>query len=121
MARVTLVPERVDAATGLPLAANVLTFTAADVTDFNRFRHTGKEVLLVRNTGATPRNVKFQSVAIGGRQDALHNTNIAIPAGETHLFNFLGPGWRQSSGADEGYVQVDGDNAELTFCVLQLP
>lgn len=101
-----------------PLTKEVLAFTAADVALGNEFTFTGGEVLIARNTGASPRNVTFQSLAVNGRQDPLHATAISLAAGEFALFGpFDGRGWRQG----DGYVQVSADHAEVTFCVIRMP
>lgn len=117
MPRTILTPEV--APGSQPLAENVLTFTAADVANGNRFAHTGKEVVLVRNAnaGSTAREVTFQSVAIRGRQDAKHNTGQSVPAAQVRVYGPFDDGWRQS----DGYVYCNGDNAELQFCVLRYP
>lgn len=99
-----------------PLTQQVLTFTAADVANGNEFIHTGDEVLICLNSGASTRTVTFQSVARNGRQDPLHNTAINITAGQYLAFGpFEGAGWRQS----DGYVQVSANHAEVLFCVLR--
>jgi hypothetical protein len=92
---------------------------AADATDFNRFAHTGAEIVLVQNTDVGAQTVKFQSVAINGRLDPLHNTTISIPAGAIRLFNFRVDGWRQASGDDAGFVQVDASDAGVEFMVIR--
>lgn len=113
MARTTLTPEVAPGST--PLDEEVLTFTAADVANGNQFAHTGRELLIVENVGAGSHNVTLQSVAVNGRQDPLHNTSQAVPAGERRLYGPFGNGWRQT----DGYVYVNSDHAELEFCVIR--
>jgi hypothetical protein len=98
-----------------PLAANTLTMTAADVANGNQFAHTGRELLLVENVGASSHNVTLQSVAVAGRQDPLHNTSQAVPAGEKRLYGPFGDGWRQSGDV----VHVNADHAEIKFAVIR--
>ena len=117
MARVTIAPESVP--TGLPLTAETVVWVDANATDFNRFAHTGAEIVLVYNANAGAQTVKFQSVAVNGRLDPLHNTAISIPAAGMRLFNFRGDGWKQTSGDDSGYVQVDGSHADVKFMVIR--
>lgn len=113
MPRTTLTKEIAPGAT--PLTENVLAFTAADVANGNQFAHTGRDYLIVENSGATSRNVTLQSVAVNGRQDPKHNTAQAIPAGERRLYGPFKEGWRQS----DGFVYLNGDNAEVKFCVIE--
>lgn len=113
MARTTLTIET--AAGAAPLAENALTFTAADVANGNQFVHTGRELLLVKNTGVGANNVTLLSVAIAGRQDPKNSVAQSIPAGEERLYGPFGNGWRQT----DGYVYINGDNAEVTFCAIR--
>lgn len=113
MARTSLTAEVAPGSN--PLAANTLTMTAADVANGNQFAHTGRELLLVENVGAASHNVTLQSVAIAGRQDPLHNTAQAVPAGEKRIYGPFGDGWRQSG----DMVYVNSDHAELEFAVIR--
>jgi hypothetical protein len=119
MARTTITPEVVP--TGFPLTKETVVWTDSDPSNGNRFAHTGKEIVQVYNSGASTRTVKFQSVAINGRLDPLHNTTINVAAGELAIFNLRGEGWRQPSGDDSGFVQIDGSHAELKLMVIQTP
>lgn len=119
MARTTITPEVVP--TGFPLTKETAVWTDSDASNGNRFAHTGREIVLYYNSGAGSRTIKFQSVAINGRQDPLHNTTISCAAGELGIFNVRGEGWKQPSGDDQGYVQVDGSHAEMKLMVIQSP
>ena len=119
MAETTITPEVVP--TGTPLTKEVLAWTAADIVNGNRFAHTGKEVLLVHNNDAGAQTVTFQSVAINGRQDPLHNSAISLAAGEYAAFNFRGDGWKQPSGEDAGYVIFTSSDADIRLIVLRNP
>ena len=102
----------------VPLTAETLTWTAADVANGNAFALTGREVLLVRNVGAATRTVTFQSKAIRGRHDPLHNSAQNVVAG---AYVAYGPipvqGFRQS----DQMLYVSANHAEIEFCVLRVP
>lgn len=119
MAETTINPEVVP--TGFPLTKEVLVWTAADIVNGNRFTHTGKEVVLVHNNDAAAQTVTFQSVAINGRQDPLHNTAISLAIGEYAAFNFRGDGWKQPSGEDAGFVIFTASDVDVRFIVLRNP
>lgn len=100
-----------------PLTAEVLTWTAADVTNGNQFAFTGRELLLVRNVGAATYTVTFQAIAVAGRQDPQHNTAINVTAGAYVLFgDFDLKGWRQT----DGKLYVSANNAAVEFLVIRL-
>lgn len=89
---------------------------SADVVNGNSFKHTGREMLSCRNSGASARTVTVASVAINGRVGDI--TTYNIPAGETHVIPPLpAVGWKQT----DGMVYVDGSNAEVKFVLLRLP
>lgn len=115
MPRTALTPIETPGAS--PLSAGAMAFTPADPTNGNKFVSTGKELLVVHNTGAGSRNVTFQTIAINGRQDPNHNTAIAVAAG---LYKVFGPfplkGYRQS----DGTISVTGSHAEVEFAVLKV-
>lgn len=119
MAETTITPEVVP--TGTPLTKEVVAWTAADVVNGNRFLQTGKEVVLAHNTDVGAQTVTFQSVAINGRLDPLHDTAISLAADEYAVFNFRGDGWKQASGEDAGYVIFDASDAGVEFIVLRNP
>ena len=92
-----------------------ITFTAADTSNLNEFVFTGKEVLLVTNSGASPYTVTFTSAPDEhGRTDDV--AAYSVPAGETHAFSFRqgAAGWLQS----DGHVYFQGSNAALLFAIL---
>lgn len=117
MARTVIAPEIVPS--GTPITAEVIAWTNADVANGNSFAHTGREILLVWNSdAAVARNFTLQSVAIGGRQDPIHNIAQSIPLGEYRMYNLRGEGLKQPS---DGAVWINGDNAALRFVVLRTP
>ena len=90
-------------------------FTAADVGNSNQFIFTGKEILLVTNSGMSPYTVTFTSAPDehGRTQDI---SAYSVPAGETHAFSFRqgSAGWEQTT----GQVYFAGSNAALLFAIL---
>lgn len=99
-----------------PIAAEVLTWEAADVANGNAFNHTGNELLLARNVGAGSHNITFQTIAIGGRQDPSHNVAIPLAAGAYAVFGpFDSAGIRQ----DDDLVYVSADHLEVEFCPIR--
>jgi hypothetical protein len=112
----TTVP--VDVAPGGYAGAGVLcTQTAADPTNLNRCVHTGRELILARNTGATARTVTITSVDDPyGRQE--HISAESIAAGALRMYGpFPVAGWRQT----DGYLYFEASHAEVVFTVIRLP
>lgn len=106
----------------LPVVAlsAAIAFTTADAVS-NTFVSTGRELLLVRNTGAVPRTVTVTSVA-----DQINRTGdiaaYSLPIGSvTPQFAVLGPfpaqGWKQS----DGTIVVAGSSVDIAFAVIRLP
>ena len=103
----------------LPLAAlaAALTFTAADATNFNNFPSTGREALVIQNTGAGAGTITVHSVS-----DSLKRTGditaYSVPAAG---FAILGPfsqaGWLQS----DGTIWVDASATTMLLAVVRLP
>ena len=101
-----------------PTTGAVLTFTAADTSNFERFVLTGTEVVLVWNTGASPYTYTVTSTADPqGRTGDI--TTAAIAAGAIHA---LGPfaldGWRQSAG---GYLHIQASNTAVKWAIYRQP
>lgn len=106
----------------LPLGAlsAALAFTTADAVS-NTFVSTGRELLLVRNTGTGAQTVTVTSVA-----DALNRsgdiTTYSLPIGSvTPQFAVLGPfpqqGWKQTNGT----IIVAASSTDIAFAVIRLP
>ena len=90
-------------------------FSAADVGNSNEFIYTGKEILLVTNSGMSPYTVTFSSAPDEhGRSSDI--SAYSVPAGETHQFSFRqgSAGWLQS----DGHVYFAGSNAALLFAII---
>lgn len=116
MARTALTP--VEAPGGRPLSSVDAAGAAADVGNGNKFAITGREMLLVRNTGASTRTLTFQTVAVNGRQDPNHNTAINVTAGAVRLF---GPFPLKEYQQTDGALYVSSNHAELLLTVIRLP
>lgn len=102
-----------------PLAA-AFVFTTADATS-NTFVSTGRELLLVRNTGAAPQTVTVTSVADNVNRTG-DITAYSLPIGSvTPQFAVLGPfpanGWKQTNGT----VIVAASSTDIAFAVIRLP
>lgn len=88
-----------------------LTWAACNTTGGgNRFLGTGREVILLRNTGATPRLCTV--TAITGS-----NATKTVAAGEYAVMPFVSKVGRWRSTA--GYVTFTGAHAELEFAILR--
>lgn len=103
----------------LPLSANSrdIVFTAGDAGNNNQFLATGREIVIVQNSGAGARTVTFLSVADRfGRTGDM--TAYSLGAGEFGLFGpFQLDGWRQT----DGYVYTNPEHAEIKYAVIRLP
>ena len=101
-----------------PTTGAILTFTAADTTNFERFVLTDRDIVLVWNSGASPYTYTITSTADPqGRTGDI--TTAAIAAGAIHA---LGPfaldGWRQSAG---GYLHMQASNAAVKWAIYRIP
>lgn len=103
----------------LPITALAADFvyTAADAVNGNSFVSTGRELVLVNNSGGSAYTVTFSSVA-----DSVNRTgDIATYSVGAGLFSVFGPfaqnGWKQS----DGTVLVTASNAAIKFAVIRLP
>ena len=103
----------------LPIAAlgADFVFTAADSGAGNSFVSTGRELLLVQNSGGSAYTVTISSVA-DNLQRTGDITTYSVGAG---LFSMFGPfsqsGWKQT----DGTVHVTASNAAILFAVVRLP
>lgn len=106
----------------LPVAANALdlTFTAADVSGDpikEQFVPSGKDLLLVWNKHAT----LARTFTITSKADDRNRTGdiaaFSLGVGEIAAFYFKDQvGWRQN----DGFVYIEGESADIFFCVLQV-
>lgn len=93
------------------------TFSAADTANGNQFVATGKEMLLVRNVGATTRSITLNSASDAyGREADITET---IAAGAYKIFGpFQLYGWAQESTLA---FQLDATHVDVQIAVLVLP
>lgn len=96
----------------------VLTFTACDTTNGNSFTSTGREVLIVNNTGASAYTFSIASVADNlGRTDS-SLTNYSVGAGAIVAIQMkYQTGWLQSSTTSA--INLTCSNAALKYAVVQ--
>lgn len=100
-----------------PTAGVAVTMTAANTTDKEQFALTGREVILIHNTGASSRTYTITSVAdpFTGRSGDV--SAVSIAAGAIHCIGPMGPdGWRQT----DGNLYLEANNAEVKFGVYTL-
>lgn len=93
-----------------------LTKEAADTSNLNSFKATGKELVIAHNTGASPYTVTVSSV-----NDPYNRTQdidaYSIPAGEIHFFGpFDLTGWQQS----DGHIYLQAENSAVEFGIIKL-
>lgn len=121
MARSTLV--KTTASGNFPTlqpAANSLdiTMAATVVADKTQFVASGKDMVIIQNTGASPHTFTITSVAAGLNKRTGDITSYSLGAGELASF---GPvereGWMQS----DGNVYLEADHIEIKFGVITLP
>jgi hypothetical protein len=108
-------------ATPLTALSQALVFTAADVANGNSFVSTGRELILVMNTGAAPGTVTVSSVVDPSARTG-DITSYSLPIGNvTPQFADFGPlplaGWAQPAGV----VNLQGSAATVWFCIVRLP
>jgi hypothetical protein len=93
-------------------------FTACDVSNGNKFAITGRDILLVQNSGMSPYTITISSVAdqYGRTQDI---TTYSVAAGNFSAFNFRNGtiGFRQT----DGTVHLACSNAAIMFAVITTP
>lgn len=101
----------------LPLGAAALTLTelAADTTNKEQFVPSGDDLVIIRNTGASPYTVTFTS-ALDDKKRSGDVTAHSIAAGATAAFRFKKPGWMQP----DGRIYIEASNAAVKWIVLQL-
>lgn len=112
MARQTL--TKTTSPTPNPSAGVVVTMTAANTTDKEQFTLTGRELLLVQNTGASSATYTVTSVAdpYGRTGDITAN---AIAAGAIEVLGPFGlPGWQQTN----GYLYLEASSTDVKFGVV---
>jgi len=98
-------------------ATTTLTMTAADVGNQNSFVASGKDLVILHNTGGAPYTVTITSVADPyGRSGSL--SAVAIAAGAYKIFGPMAlVGWEQTAGT----ILVGASNALVFIGVVTLP
>lgn len=97
------------------VAPTAFTWTAADVTNGNRVAHTGDQVVIARNVGASTRTITVTSARLNGRLATSPAANIT--AGQYMVLpKFPTTGWKQS----DGYLYLDASHAEVEFAVFTI-
>lgn len=119
MARQTHTPVQLLGGFPSPLAlagATAKTPVAADASNKEQVVLTGKEMVKMTNTGATPRAVTFTSVADAqGRTGDL--TDTIAPDKDAYYGPFPMSGWMQS----DGKLYFEAAHADVTVVVIRLP
>lgn len=92
-----------------------LTETAANATDKEQMRLTGREVLIARNSGAEARVVTITSVAdpVTGRTG---NITESVPAGEMYV---LGPFSVQGFRQTDGMIYFEAAHADVKWSAIR--
>ena len=96
-------------------AGAVVAMTAADVTNKNQFRASGRDLIIVQNTGTSARTVTITSEPdpYGRRGDIAEQ----IQPGEIRVYGPLElEGWMQP----DGNVYLEADSADVRFGVIRL-
>ncbi len=99
-----------------PTAAVTLTMTAGDASNGNQFTFTGRDVVILHNTGVSTRTYTITSVADPyGRTGDITTQNITAGA-----YMAIGPfsvdGWRQTDG--QFYITVTHADVKIGAYVL---
>lgn len=100
-----------------PTAGVAVTMTAADTSNFEQFTLTGREVLIVHNTGGSSYTYTITSTPDPyGRTGDI--TTQTIAAGAIHTVGPFGlAGWQQTN----GYLYLQASNTAVKFGVIALP
>lgn len=115
MARQTLTAAQANGPWPVLADAVTVAMTAANATDKEQTALTGRELLIARNSGATPRVCTITSVA---HPETKRTGDIVetVPAGEARLFGpFAVDGFRQS----DGMLYFEAAHAEIVWMVIR--
>lgn len=98
-----------------PRSGTAVSWQPADVANGNAFRVTGREVLLVYNSGDTAANLTIASIQDPYRRE--RDISESIPANAYYLYGpFSLEAWRQS----DGNVYVNATSANVRFLLISL-
>ncbi len=94
--------------------------TAGDAVNFHEYPMSGNDLVICRNSGASPHTLTVQGSAT--TQGRAVDDVKAVPAGETWIFGpYTHEGWAQDGETIVGAVlQLDPDHAELFLSVVRL-
>lgn len=119
MARTTLTPKAAPGSyPSLQPAADSLdlTMTAADIANYNQFKATGKDLIFLHNSGASPYTVTLSSAPDSFLRSG-DITTYSLAAGD---YAVIGPlalvGWAQA----DGYVYLQASNAAVKIGIVSL-
>lgn len=117
MARVTLTKTTIEGPFGDYGAGEAdLNLQAADITDKNQFKCTGKDIVIAQNTDVGAQTVTITSYAdpYGRTKDI---TAYSLAADDVAIFGPFGTtGWMQA----DGYVYLEASAATVKFAVVAL-
>lgn len=111
---------KVPPSTNGSISANAadLTFTACDTSGGNSCAHTGREMILCKNTNGASTSYVVTVSSVADELGRTGDQTYTVGAGKTAV---LGPypvrGWRQSTGK----LLFSSTNTELQFCVITIP
>lgn len=93
-----------------------LTFTASDTSNGNAFTSTGKEILIIQNTDASPHTFTVTSVgdALGRSDTSLTNYSVAANS-FSMLYCSTIAGWKENT----GQIFLTSSSNLLKFAVIQ--
>jgi hypothetical protein len=101
----------------LPVTADSLDLSlqACDVGNGNQFVASGKDLLIVQNSGAAPYTFTVTSVADAQKRTG-DVTTYSLAAGDVAVLLLQNDGWRQS----DGYIYIAGSNIAVKFALIAL-
>lgn len=98
-------------------ASTAVTMTAADTTNFEQFTCTGRELLIIHNTGGSA--YTWTATSVDDRFGRSENiTTESIAAGAIRVWGPVAiEGWQQT----DGNVFIQASNTAVKFGVITLP
>lgn len=95
-----------------------LTMIAADTVNQNSFIASGKDLVILHNTGAAQRTVTITSVADPSYGRSGDVSAVTIEIGEYCIFGPMKlPGWENT----DGLILIESNHAEVKIGVVTLP
>jgi predicted dehydrogenase len=114
MARTVLTPIPIAGGSSVGVKFTEVTFTAGDNSNGNKLASTGKEELLAYNSGAYTRKLTVYGTAGSIEKD--------MAAGEYWTSGIIpASGWKQTTGDDTDYIQIDVESADILLAGLKHP